>query len=301
MKSAISHIRQYLRWYVLLLLVILSVCIWYAVLHEDRGNKLTVTFLNVGQGDSTFIESPTGTQVLIDGGPNNNLMKEISSVLPWYDRKVDMLVIANTDRDHFEGFIPFLKKFSAGVVVEPGTTNSNEVYKILEQEIADKKIPKVIARRGQIIDIGGGAYIQILFPDRDVSGLDTNSGSIIMRLVYGDTSIIFQGDSPSNMEQYLVGLDGSNLKSTILKVGHHGSKTSSSEEYVKEVSPKWAVISVGSGNTYGHPTQETLDALRKYKATTLATCAMGRITFNSDGKEFKLQNIKVLEVNVGCK
>ena len=124
---------------------------------------------------------------------------------------------------------------------------------------------------------------------------------MITRLVYGDTSVLFQGDSPVAMEDYLVSLGAGKLKSTILLVGHHGSKTSTGENYVKSVLPKWAVISVGAGNTYGHPTQETLDTLNKYKVTTLATCAMGRITFNSDGKEFTLQNKKTTEVSVGCK
>jgi competence protein ComEC len=308
MRKILSYIRTYLRWYVLLFLVIIGLILCYAVFHEDRGNRLTVTFLNVGQGNSVFIESPTGTQVIIDGGPNNNLMKEISSVLPWYDRSVDMLVISNTDQDHYDGFIPFLRKFSADVVLEPGTTNTNAPYEILEKEITDKKIPKIIGRRGQIVDLGGGAYLEVLFPDRDISGLASNNGSMITRLVYGDTSVLFQGDSPVAMEDYLVSLArpesvewGINLKSTILLVGHHGSKTSTGENYVKSVLPQWAVISVGAGNTYGHPTQETLDTLSKYKVTTLATCTMGRITFNSDGKEFTLQNKNISTVNAGCK
>src|SRR5205823_5277144 len=126
-----------------------------------------------------------------------------------------------------------------------------------------KHIPEILARRGQIIDLGGGAYLQVLFPDRDVSGLSSNDGSIVMRLVYGDTSVALQGDSTAKIEHYLVGLDGGNLKSTILKAGHHGSRTSTTEEYVRAVAPQWTVMSSGVNNSYGHPHKETLDTLAK--------------------------------------
>ncbi|MFA5888659.1 MAG: MBL fold metallo-hydrolase [Candidatus Paceibacterota bacterium] len=288
MLKRFSHIRAYLRWYILGLLLILSFVLWSTVIRENRQGILTVVFLNVGQGDSIFIESPTGIQVLIDGGPNNALMKEISSILPWYDRKIDMLVVTNPDKDHYEGFIPFLKKYKTDVVLEPGTTNKSEAYSLLEDEIINKKIPKIIARRGQIIDLGGSAYLRVIFPDRDISGLNPNDGSIVMQLVYGETSVMLQGDSPTNIEHFLVSLEN-NLKSTILKAGHHGSRTSSSEEYVKAVDPEWVVISAGKNNTYGHPHKEVLDILNKLKVPIIGTYDVGQVIFESDGKRFLLK------------
>ncbi len=301
MLRILSHIRAHLRWYVLGFLLLFSLTLWFVVIREDRNGVLTVSFLDIGQGDSIFIESPTGMQVLVDGGPNNNLMKEISKVLPWYDRHIDMLVVTNPDKDHYEGFISLLKRFKTDVVLEPGTTNKNSAYEFLENKIKDKKIPKILARRGQIIDLGGGAYIEVIFPDRDVSGLSPNDGSIVMKLVYGETSVLLQGDSTSNIEHYLLGLGEDKLTSTILKAGHHGSKTSSSEEYVKAVSPEWVVISAGTNNTYNHPNKEVLDILNKQKLVTLVTCSMGQINFESDGKGFMLKNKKVKEPTVGCK
>jgi|SRR3989344_1308991 len=301
MSKIFSHIHTYLRWYILGLLLIFSLVLWFVVIHENRNGILTVVFLDVGQGDSIFIESPTGTQVIVDGGPNNNLMKEIPTVLPWYDRHIDMLVVTNPDRDHYEGFISLLKKYKVDIVLEPGTTNSNKAYSVLEKEIEDRKIPKILARRGQIIELGGGAYLRVFFPDRDISKLNPNDGSIVMQLIYGETKIMLQGDSTSNIEHYIVGLDGQILKSDILKAGHHGSKTSSSDEYVKSVSPQWAVISAGKNNPYGHPNKETLDTMNKLKVISLTTCVMGRIVFQSDGKEFVLKNRKTSDVVVGCK
>jgi competence protein ComEC len=300
MRQAFSRVREHLRWYVLFFFVLLSIVIWSVVLTEQKG-VLTFSVLDIGQGDALFIESPTGTQVIVDGGPDKNLMKEISGVLPWYDRHIDMIVVTNPDLDHYSGFIPLLDKYSVDVDLEPGTTNKYEAYGQLEQKLALKRIPKVLARRGQVIDLGGGAYLKILFPDRDVSGLSSNDGSIVMQLVYGETSVMLQGDSTANIEHYLVGQYGTELKSTILKAGHHGSKTSSTMEYVATVSPKWTVISSGKNNSYGHPNKETLATLKTLDIPALDTCAMGRITFTSDGKEFTLKNKKIQEVSVGCK
>jgi competence protein ComEC len=301
MKLVFLHVRTHLKWYLLLLLVTISVVLWFSVFREDRRGILTFAVLDVGQGDSLFIESPTGTQVLVDGGPNKTLLREIRKVLPWYDRHIDMLVVTNPDKDHYEGFIPLLDDYKVDVVLEAGTLSSTDAYKYLENKILQKKIPKVIAHRGQIIDLGGGAYLKILFPDRDVSGLSSNDGSIVMRLAYGDTSILLQGDSTSGIEHYLSRLEGKNLQSTILKAGHHGSRTSSSEEYVALVSPKWTVISSGEDNSYGHPHEETLETMEKFKISALDTCNAGRITFHSDGQVFILGNKNPPEAVMGCR
>lgn len=288
MQKTLSHIKEYFRWYFLVLIVLVSLILCFVVFREDRRGLMTVAFLDVGQGDSIFIESPTGVQVIVDGGPAKNLMREISKVLPFYDRSVDMIVVTNPDKDHFEGFIGFLEKYSVDVVLEPGTTNISDTYKTLEDEIKNKKIPKVIAKRGQVVDLGGGAHLEIIFPDRDISGLSANDGSLVMKLVYGETSVMLQGDSTAKIEEYLVSKD-EDLDADILKTGHHGSKTSSVEKYVKAVSPEWAVISAGKGNSYGHPHKETLDTLNKEKVKILGTYDLGRIIFESDGKKFVLK------------
>lgn len=301
MRSVFSHVKQYLRWYVLLVLVLIGLTIFVAILNEDRKGILKFEVLDIGQGDALWIESPTGIQVLVDGGPNNSLMKEIPKVMPWYDRHIDMLVVTNPDKDHYEGFISLLKKYSVDVVLEPGTISKTETYAFLEKEISDRKIPKVLARRGQVVDLGGGAYLQILFPDRDVSGLSSNDGSLVMKLLYGETSVMLQGDSTSNIEHYLAGIDKNNLKSTILKAGHHGSRTSSSEEYVSLIKPEMTVISSGVNNDYGHPHKETLETMLKLKIPTYDTCNNGRLVFESNGEKFVLKNRNPKLSVAGCK
>ncbi len=284
-----EKLRENLPWYILGLLFTATVFIWYAVAMEDRAGKLTVAFLNIGQGDGIFIESPTGNQMMIDGGPGGVVLRELGKVMPFYDRTLDMLMVSNPDKDHMGGFIDVLDSFRVSSVVEPGTIGASAEYKTLEKKIDEEPATRVTARRGQRIVLGGGAYFEVLFPDRDVSGTTTNEGSIMGRLVYGNTSVMFTGDAPQNIEGYLDSLDGKSLHSDVLKVGHHGSRTSSSEEFVGYVSPRVAVISDGKENTYGHPHHETLDTLSRFGVQTLRTDLQGRIVMESDGETISIK------------
>ena len=137
--------------------------------------------------------------------------------------------------------------------------------------------------------LGGGAYADILFPDRDVSGVETNTGSIVMRIVYGDTSFILTGDSPQAIEKYLSSIYGTALKSDVLKAGHHGSRTSSSEEFVTAIHPTYAVFSRGCNNSYGHPHKEVIELLARLQIPTFDTCKDDVIQFRSDGKHVVLE------------
>ena len=260
--------------------------IWYAVSAEERG-ILTVAFLDVGQGDAIFIESPTGKQILLDGGPDGSVLSRIGALLPFYDRSIDMLIVSNPDKDHFAGFIDVLKNYQVGNIMEPGTIPNTEIYKIFKEFIREEGATSVLARRGMNIDLGGGVYLQILFPDRDVSGLSTNDGSIIAKLIYGDISFLLPGDTTQNIEKYLVGLDGSNLDVDVLKLAHHGSKTSSSEPLLAVTTSEYAVISAGVKNRYGHPHREVLERLAKYNIPALGTYKEGTIIFESDGEQLR--------------
>ena len=278
--------KKYWRLVVIVTLLGSTIFIWQAVFRESPSKILTVAFLNVGQGDSIYIESPTHHQMIVDGGPNGAILSEIGKLMPWYDHYIDVLMISSPDVDHYGGFIDLLKRYDVGLVVEPGTTGGSSSYKVLENLIAQKNIKKVVARRGQSIDLGGGTHFNVLFPDRDVAKLNTNDSSIIGQLVYGSTTVMFNGDAPSATEEYVLALDGEKIKSDILKAGHHGSRTSASEPFVSAVAPQYAVISAGLNNRYGHPHQETLDLFAKLNIKTLITFKLGTIIFKSDGKNF---------------
>lgn len=257
--------------------------IWYAVSAERYG-ELTVAFLDVGQGDAIFIESPTGKQILLDGGPDGSVLSRIGALMPFYDRSIDMLIVSNPDKDHFAGFIDVLKNYQVGEIMEPGTVSQTAIYRVFKDTAEEKKVKDITARRGMVIDLGGGAHLNILFPDRDASGLSINEGSIIAELVYGNTSFLLEGDAPQNIENYLVSLDGKNLDVDVLKLGHHGSKTSSGDALLAVSSPEYAVISAGLHNKYGHPHKEVLERLAKYNIPALGTYKDGTIVFESNGE-----------------
>ena len=163
-------IKRNFRWYFLFLLFVFCICLWSAAAAENQ-TGLTFAALNIGQGDGLFIESPTGVKVLIDGGPNDNLTRELPAVIPWWDKHIDAIIITNSDSDHYSGFISLLENYKVDVVIESGYRSATSDYALLEKEIAEKHIPEILARRGEAVDLGGGAQIKILFPDRDVSGL----------------------------------------------------------------------------------------------------------------------------------
>lgn len=267
-------------------LVLLVINIYLFNLDFSSSQKgFRFAMLDIGQGDALFIESPTGTQVLVDAGPVKKILGPLRKMMSPFDRTIDMIVITNPDADHIGGFADVLKNYKVGLVLEPGTINDSKTFQNLKQTIEQKKIPDVLARQGMKLDLGGGATMDVLFPDHDVSTWTANDGSVVARLVYGDTSVMLTGDATMATEKILVEkLPKLNLASTVLKVGHHGSRTSSSSIFVNRVSPLFALISDGKDNKYGHPHSETLAVLEKAGAKILRTDLLGTIIMQSDGK-----------------
>jgi competence protein ComEC len=281
-----AFIRKHLLLLIVLILGLLVAVIWYAALHESRSGKLTIAFMNIGQGDSIYIESPTGTQVIVDGGPDGSVIRELSHLVPFYDRTIDALIVTNPDQDHFSGFVDVMDRYKVKSVFESGTKKDSGGYQALEQKITDEKADHELLRRGEVLDIGGGAYIAVLFPDRNVYGLDSNPGSLIMQLVYGKTKVMLMGDTVIPVENFVAQLDGAKLQSQILKLGHHGSRTSSGDALIAAVHPNVAIVSAGCDNKYGHPHKETLDRLASAHVPYLWTCKEGTIEFQSDGTQW---------------
>jgi len=256
------------------------------LIHLDWQNShkvFTFAMLNVGQGDGLFIESPTGTQIMFDAGPPRSVLGPLAKVMSPFDKSIDAFVITNPDADHIGGLADILKNYKVGMVFESGALTDSKTYQSIREEMKRQNIPDILAKRGMRLDVGGGAYIDILFPDRDVSEWATNDGSVVARLTYGNTSIMLTGDAPTKTEKIILGENSATqLKSTILKVGHHGSRTSSSSAFVKAVSPEEAFVSVGKDNKYGHPHQETLDTLAQIGAKIFRTDLVGTIIMKCD-------------------
>lgn len=248
---------------------------------------LTIAFLDVGQGDAIYIEAPNGAQMVIDGGTDGSLMEPLSEAMPFGDRSINVLMVTNPDTDHYAGFLDILKAgYKIGAAIEPGTISSTPTHREFQRLLADEHVPELMARRGMTIDLDAehGVRFTVLFPDRDVSSWTTNDGSIQGILSYGSTKIYFTGDGSRRTEGLVLARNATaDLKSDLLKVGHHGSATSSSEEFLAAVAPVYAVISAGEGNRYGLPKQSTLDTLTRRGIDILRTDKLGTITFVSDG------------------
>ncbi len=239
--------------------------------------------LDIGQGDALFIESPTGTQIMFDGGPVRKVLGPLARVMPFYDKSIDAIVITNPDADHIGGFLDILRNYKVGQVFESGTFNDSKTYQNLKDEIKKQNIPTILAKRGMRLDIGGGAVIDILFPDRDVSSWTTNDGSVVGKLSYGKTSVMLMGDATAETEKIILAENSpTQLASTILKVGHHGSRTSTTPQFVQAVAPEYALISNGKDNKYGHPHKETLDTLARFGVKVLRTDLLGTIILTCD-------------------
>ncbi len=283
---------------VAIFLLFISFFVWSVVYDLEQKDNLTITFLDVGQGDAIFIESPNGVQVLIDGGPSGSMvLRELSKVIPFYDRSIDMIVMTHPDSDHISGLIDVLKRYKVDYILRPGITHDTPAIDTLIKEIEVEKTKslakEIFARRGQVFDLGqgdaGGIGLHILFPDRDVKEVESNTGSIVTRLIYGDTSVMLTGDSPKSIEKYLVSLDGKALRSDILKLGHHGSKTSTTESFLGYVNPQWAIVSAGIDNKYDHPHKSVIDMVKGFDIKIKNTAESGSISFVSNGRQWSLR------------
>jgi competence protein ComEC len=250
-----------------------------------------VAVLDVGQGDSIFITGPRGQQILIDGGPDLSALTEIGRRMSFFDRSIDVLVLTHPDLDHVASFPAVLDRYRIGAVVMTGVDSATAPYREMLRILKEKQIPVMIADPQQDIDLGDGLLLDILWPPPVYAGVardDANNTSVITRLTYGEDSILFTGDMEKEEEDEILA-SGEDLHADILKVEHHGSKTSTSTGFLLAVSPDLAVISAGRDNPFGHPHTQILDRLAHFGVPVRATAWEGTVEFVFDGLEDKRQ------------
>ena len=267
----------------IVVLLAVNIAILVSAVRHDR-QMLEVSFLDVGQGDAILIESPTGVQILVDGGRDRSVLRELGKQMDLLDRTLDVVIATHPDADHISGLAHVLERYHVAGYMAPGVESDSSPSRALQDSVEREASLVIPVRRGERVYIGGGAYIDILFPDRDVPDVETNTGSVVMRLVYGETSFFLSGDAPESVEDYLVSLDGKTLSSDIVKAGHHGSRTSTGPALLQATDPKYVIVSAGEGNSYGHPHQEVLDRIQEMGAGVLSTLGKGTIVVESDGK-----------------
>jgi len=265
----------------------INIVIFYSIYYFSEG-KLTVAFLDVGQGDAVFIKTADGRQMLLDGGPDGRVLRELGKVMPFYDRSIDVVLATHADQDHIGGLVEVLKRFKVDLFVQTNTTSTSAVYIELTNLLKEKNIREEIITSPVLLSFNKNTELDILFPNQNTADWETNDASIVGKLIYGNNSFLLTGDSPLVIEKYFVGKYGQLLNSDVLKVGHHGSKNSSSELFVGSVSPLYSVISVGLNNRYGHPSPEVIDILTGLGSKILETLDKGMVIFKSDGQNLTL-------------
>ncbi len=242
-----------------------------------------VHFLNVGQGDGELITLPGSVQVLIDGGkPNGLALQEIEKIMPTDDRTIEIVSMTHPQLDHFGGLIEVVKHYKVGAFVSNGRVAQMTAFQELERVLDERKIPRIVFRKGDRI-LYNKYVINNIWPEGAyVNTKDPNDGSLVFELVAPEGNMLFTGDIGSNIEDEII----KSYKKTVdvLKVPHHGSRFSSSVEFLNVIKPKVAIIEVGK-NTYGHPTKEALSRLQTTGARIFRTDQGGtlEVLFN-DGK-----------------
>lgn len=272
----------------LMFIVICALSVGLVISSASRRTKQTETMtkvhmLNVGQGDSFLVETPNGVQMLIDGGRDATVLSELSKVMKWNDKKIDVVVATHPDADHIGGLVDVIKRYNVELFLTSDVVAETQVYKSLVDNVLQKKIPAYFVRQGMNLNLADQTSFAILFPDRNTHTWETNTASIVGRLQTGDRSVLFTGDSPISVEEYLVKTIPKELDVDILKLGHHGSKTSTSPEYLKATTPSLALISAGVNNSYGHPHKEVLDLLEQFNIPYISTQTSGTVTLETDG------------------
>ena len=264
--------------------------VWSQALTND--DRLHVMFFDVGQGDAIFIETPGGRQVVVDGGSDPLLMTRLlGERMRFNDRHIDIVAATHPNSDHIGGLAQVLERYDVGAVLERRIEYESGAYEAWARlvDAEEAKGARVIeASAGQVITLDGDVRIEVLGPPPILLGgteSDADNASLVLRLVYGEVSILLTGDIFSEAERALLA-SGAALDSDVLKVPHHGSDSSSTRDFLSAVGPAAAVISVGEGNSYGHPHANVVERLREYVADGMLfqTAERGTVEFISDGE-----------------
>ena len=276
--------------FILGILIFLNILSWIAVWDFNKSHYLEVVFFNVGQGDAIFIETPQRNQILIDGGPNATILEKLAKEMPFYDRSLDLVILTHPETDHMLGLIEVLKRYQAEYILWTGITRDIPDYKEWQRVVREEKANLIIAQAGQRVRIARDIYLDILYPFEALGGKvakNSNDTSVVVRLTFKKNSFLFTGDISEKVEEDLA-VSNFPIQSNVLKVAHHGSKTSSSDYFLENVLPDIAVIQVGK-NSYGHPTEEVLSRLRKLGIKIFRTDKDGDIKIFSDGENLKIK------------
>lgn len=266
----------------------------------DRNVNLEVIFFDVGQGDSIFIRTPENQKILIDGGPDASVVYKLGRYLPFFDRKIDLIILTHPHPDHLTGLIEVLKRYQVKYVLYNGIFCDTPLCAEFFRMINEKDVFLKRAAAGQVVYLNDDLRLNILHPlDGSVYGEDDlNNSSLTAKLIFNDTSFLLTGDIEEKVDKELIE-NNADLEADVLKVAHHGSDTSTSEDFLNQVNPRFAVISVGE-NKFGHPSRRVLNRLERAGVKIFRTDEKEDIKFTSDGKSIWLAGENNCQKDIFC-
>ena len=251
---------------------------------------LEVSYLDVGQGDSAYIKV-NGYDILVDAGPKSDEDKLLAQLEEKNIDDFEIIIATHPHEDHIGGMKKVFDRYDVESFYMPSVTHTTKTFENMVNAVANEGIKIQTIKEGMSFDLGEGARIDVYSPIYE-SYEEFNDYSPIMKLTYGETELIFTGDAEAHAEADVVAKYPNDLKADVLKFGHHGSSTSSTEEFLQSVDPDYGIISCGVDNKYGHPHKETLQKISKYNIQAYRTDTQGQITLISDGKNISIKTEK---------
>lgn len=269
----------------LFLLFFFNLIAWMVVF-DLSSNNLEVIFFDVGQGDAIFLETPNNHQILVDGGPNAKVLEGLGRAMPFYDRTIDLIVLTHPDHDHMGGLMEVFERYEVKNIMWTGVIKEGSEFEELDKRIKEEGSNVIVARAGQKVFSGKKFVMETLYPIENLENQefkDYNKTSIVNRVLFGQNVFLLTGDAPKSIENSLMA--EMDLKADVLKLGHHGSKNSTSKDFVENVNPEIAIVSCGKDNKYNHPHPEAVEILKEYGINILRTDEIGDIKIIADGNK----------------
>lgn len=249
-----------------------------------------VTFLDIGQGDAILLRTPAGQDVLIDGGPDASVLDGLGKHLPFLDRDIELMILTHPDADHMQGQIDIFDRYVVKRVMMNGATSATQSFAAWQERLKKEHAPSFTACRGTSVTLDRGVQLEVQSPPCTLRGDEaSNERSLLFTVTYGATVFLFTGDAPVSAERAALPFLGD---VDVLKVGHHGSKTSTSEEFLEKTKPEIAVISAGRENRYGHPHRSVLERLERFWARMFRTDQEGDVRCRSDGQNVSCRAVR---------
>ena len=283
-------IKKNIRVLIVFLFINFILLIYFSSYHQSH-NHLKVIFFDIGQGDAILISTPQNKNILIDGGPDKKIIYKIDQYLPINNRQIDLMILTHPDPDHLTGLVEVLSRLKVEKIITNGVRDNSPIYLLFEKLIKEKELIPLVIKKPLKIDLGGGLSLDFFWPREDLENKvlgDNNYFSLVFKMVFKKITFLFTGDADEKTEEEIISL-GEDLKSDVLKVGHHGSKYSSSLDFLRKVKPQYAIISCGKNNKFGHPNLRVLKNLETVGAKVFRTDESGDIVFETDGNKLFLK------------